>query len=83
MLESEFRIVLEKAVQEEKVSLTFPSSRMAYNIRQRLYRFRDKLRESDSDSLALLIDQFRFEIDGTKLIVHFEKPLSLLEKIDE
>lgn len=83
MLESEFRLVFQRAVQEGKISFALPSHRHAYNVRQRLYRFRDRIRGRDSDSLNLLVDNLKFELDGANLIISYEKPLALLEMVDE
>ncbi len=73
--------VLKKAILQGQVSATYDSAQHAENVRQRFYRYREKLRQSPMNPLALLADDFSFLLDGPKLIVSYKHADSTNEDI--
>lgn len=78
----EFRALLLKAFAGNTVQIPCTSYTHAYNLRQRFYRYRDKIRESN-DELNLLVDDLCFEIDGGLLVITYDNPENLLEALND
>jgi hypothetical protein len=68
-------LILSRAIKKGSITITKESFQEAYNLRQRFYRFREFLRSEGEGELALVSDQFKFVVQGRKLIVSFEQIL--------
>ncbi|MCK5644196.1 MAG: hypothetical protein KAJ19_25580 [Gammaproteobacteria bacterium] len=78
----EYRALFLKAVAGDPARVTCDNSTDANNLRQKFYRYRDKLRDSD-DELNLIADNFQFELDGCELVISYNNPENLLEALND
>lgn len=71
---NELRSVFMRAIgaPNQKILLAFRKERDAVNLRQRLYRYRDKIRSDPSDALNLLVDKLHFELSDKGVLIKFE-----------
>lgn len=81
MIELRSIFLLAIAGEGEDISLACESNNEANNIRQKLYRYRDKIRATTSDELNLLVDYLEFSVSGKLLLISYKPPETLLEKI--
>ena len=70
----ELYALFQKIIREKRIELVLESPQRADNVRQRLYRFRNKVRKDSNDPLNLLVDNIRFEQRWTKLILTYSQP---------
>lgn len=70
----EIRRIFQSACADGEVVLTCINEREANNLRQRFYRYRDKIR-GQSDPLSLVVDYIHFELSGNMLTVAYREPL--------
>jgi len=79
-----FRIVFIKAFAGEVVSIPRESLRDANNLRQRFYRYRDKVREDATDEFNLLVDHLIFELGSKSLTIKYHNPnAEILENLND
>lgn len=76
------RVFLE-AVEKKSVDIPFDSFQDAYNFRQRLYRYRETLRQDEisTNPIALVLEHFTLEVFNDKLRVSYEP--TIWEKIND
>ena len=80
----EFRLLFQKAFADKVVRVPCTSPPVASNLRQRLYRYRDKIRQDISDEFNILVDHLHFEIGVRELVITYNNPNEkLLEVLDE
>jgi len=68
----ELELVFRESAERRELILPFSSYREAYNFRQRLYRYREQLRNQEDTPLSLVLDHFTFEVQGPKLKISYE-----------
>lgn len=74
----ERRAILQKALAEGSVVIDCGDWISAYNLRQKLYRYRNLIRNDSKDELQLLVEHLRFEVGSTTLKITYEQPDKLL-----
>lgn len=77
----EFRLIFQKAFAGEEVRIPHSFPGAANNLRQRFYRYRDKVREDASDEFNLLVDYLHFELQGRELVISYNNPNEKLLEI--
>lgn len=78
----EYRAILQKAFAGESVEISCADNSDANSLRQKFYRYRDKLRESN-DELNIIVDGLRFELDGNKLVISYNNLENLVEALND
>jgi len=76
----EFHAALIKAIADGRVTIDCIDQTSAANMRQKFYRYRDKIKNSDEE-LSLLVDNFHFELKDQFLTIHYDSNESLLEAL--
>lgn len=70
----ELELVFQETIKKQELKIPFDSYQEAYNFRQRLYRYRESLRNADADAspLSLVVDHFTFVVQGPALVCSYE-----------
>lgn len=66
---NEIRTLFQRVVAEDEIRIPMPDARVARNFRQKLYRYKYRLRDEGIDPLALILDYLSFEIEDERIIV--------------
>lgn len=78
----EYRAILQKAFAGEVVTISCEDSLSAINLRQKFYRYRDKIRNS-SDGLNLVVDGLLFGVDRNNLVITYQDRENLMEALND
>ena len=78
----EYRAILQQAFKGEVVHIFCGPPPAANNLRQKFYRYRHSIKNSE-DELALLVNDLVFTLGKQELIIKFNNPQNLLEAIHD
>jgi len=78
----EYRALLLKAFAGEVVHIFCGPKPAANSMRQKFYRYRNSIRDSE-DELALLVDDLVFELGKQELVIRYNNPQNILEALNE
>lgn len=74
----QFQAIIQSAASGKRVAVVSDSARDANNMRQRFYRYRDKIRLDSAHPLNLVIDHIQFSVEGNSVIITYSDPTLLI-----
>jgi len=78
----EYQAIFQQAFKGETVHIFCGPPPAANNLRQKFYRYRISIKNSE-DELALLVDDLVFTLGKQELIISFNNPQNILEAIHD
>lgn len=76
---SSYQLLFTQAIEDKSLTVSCDNHKDANNIRQRMYRARDKIRADKLDPLNLIVDGLSFEIIGALVFIEYTDPNQILE----